>query len=71
MLEIDVRKIIDVLDKQEMDFIDEWNKLPPIYDGNNYKESMKYENIAGAINHIEKCKHLLRVSPYGKQRPQT
>jgi hypothetical protein len=58
-----ILKIADVLDKQEMDFLNEWNKLPPIYDGNNYEESRKYENIAGAINHIEECKKLLRFPP--------
>lgn len=63
MLEIDIRKITDELDRQEMKFIEQWNNLPPIYLTSDYEESRKYENLAGAINHIEKCKYLLRNPP--------
>jgi len=59
MLAFDAKKIIDQFNKHENELLDRWNMLPSIYDGNNYLESKKYENIAGAINHIEKVKHMI------------
>ena len=62
MLEINRRILIDELNKIENSFIEKWDCLPPIYNTNDPIVSRKYENIAGAINYIEKCKELLSWS---------
>ncbi len=59
MLEIQRRILTDELDRKSMKLLEEWDKLPPIYDPNNQTSAKKYENIAGTLNHIEKCKNLL------------
>ena len=59
MLEIKHRVIIDELNNMENSLLEMWDRLPSIYDTCNPIEIRKYENIAGAINYIEKCKYLL------------
>ena len=56
--------ILDELNRQENLFLDEWERMSPIYNGNDWRLSKHYENITGAINHIEKCKELLFLTSY-------
>jgi hypothetical protein len=58
--------ILDELNLIESKYFNLWNELSPWYNANDPSVSLQYENIAGAINYIEKLKNSLL---YGKQRP--
>ena len=59
MLEINRRILIDELNKIENSLLDKWYQMCPWYNANDPIVTREYENIAGQINYIEKCKELL------------
>ncbi len=53
------RPLYDELSRQQEKLQDAWDRLPPIYLDDGSINAKKYENLAGAMNHIEKCKEML------------
>lgn len=62
MLAYEKRPLYDELSRHQQKLQDEWDKLPPIYLDDGSINAKNYENLAGAMNHIAKCKKML-MSP--------